>query len=72
MMEGKAKDLSILKLRPDLPRYAPDVAERFGICPADPEQLAAEEAVLERGVNAEAEADNDEGSTAPLPKEGRA
>jgi UV DNA damage endonuclease len=69
MMEGKAKDVSILKLRPDLLRYAPDVAERFGICPADAEQLAAEEAVLERGVSAEAEADVDEGSTAPLPQE---
>jgi UV DNA damage endonuclease len=68
MMEGKAKDVSILKLRPDLLRFAPDVAERFGIFPADAEQLAAEEAALEQGVGAEEEADVDEGSLSPLPQ----
>ena len=31
MMEGKSKDLSLLRLRPDLLRFAPDVAARFGI-----------------------------------------
>ncbi|QUS37213.1 UV DNA damage repair endonuclease UvsE [Falsirhodobacter algicola] len=30
MLEAKAKDLSLLRLRADLPRYAPDVAARFG------------------------------------------
>ena len=35
MLEAKAKDLSLLKLRPDLLRYAPDVAARFGILPVD-------------------------------------
>ena len=36
MLEGKSKDLSLLKLRPDLLRYAPDVAARFGVVPARP------------------------------------
>jgi UV DNA damage endonuclease len=69
MMEGKAKDLSILKLRPDLLRFAPDVAERFGIFPADAGKLADEEERLGRGVAAEREADVDEGSAASLPAE---
>lgn len=30
MLEAKMKDLALLRLRPDLVRYAPDVAERFG------------------------------------------
>jgi UV DNA damage endonuclease len=47
MLEAKAKDLSLLKLRPDLLRYAPDVAARFGLFPADAEALAAEEEALE-------------------------
>ncbi len=47
MLEGKAKDLSLLKLRPDLLRYAPDVAARFGIGQEDAATLEAEEAGLE-------------------------
>ena len=47
MLEGKAKDLALIKLRPDLLRYAPDVAARFGIGAADAETLAAQEAGLE-------------------------
>ncbi len=61
MMEGKSKDISLLKLRPDLLRYAPDVAARFGIHAADADKLAADEAALERGVDAEEERDVDEG-----------
>ena len=61
MMEGKAKDLSLLRLRPDLLRYAPDVAARFGITAADAAQLAEDEAALEGGVAAEQEPDVDEG-----------
>jgi UV DNA damage endonuclease len=61
MMEGKSKDVSLLKLRPDLLRYAPDVAARFGIFPEDAAALAADEAALEQGVAAEDEADVDEG-----------
>jgi UV DNA damage endonuclease len=33
MLEAKAKDLALLRLREDLRRYAPDVAERFGLAP---------------------------------------
>ena len=61
MMEGKSKDLSLLRLRPDLLRYAPDVAGRFGITDQDAHALAADEASLEQGVSAAAEADVDEG-----------
>ena len=64
MMEGKSKDLSLLRLRPDLLRYAPDVARRFGITDQDASALAADEARLEQGVSAEAEADVDEGELA--------
>jgi UV DNA damage endonuclease len=47
MLEGKAKDISLLKLRPDLLRYAPDVAARFGVTAAGAAELEAEEATLE-------------------------
>ncbi len=69
MMEGKSKDVSIIKLRPDLLRFAPDLAERFGICPDDAEELAADEQALEQGVASEEEPEVDEGSPAPLPQE---
>ena len=64
MMEGKSKDLSLLRLRPDLLRYAPDVAARFGITEKDASALAEDEARLEQGVAAETEADIDEGDAA--------
>ena len=64
MMEGKSKDLSLLRLRPDLLRFAPDVAARFGITAQDAAALAADEAGLERGVAAEEEPDVDEGQLA--------
>ena len=63
MMEGKAKDVSLLKLRPDLLRYAPDVAARFGIYPDDADALAADEAALENGVSADESPDVDEGAS---------
>ena len=66
MMEGKSKDVSIIKLRPDLLRFAPDVAARFGIHAEDAEELAADEKALESGVSAEDEADVDEGSSESL------
>jgi UV DNA damage endonuclease len=47
MLESKAKDLALLKLRPDLLRYAPDVAARFGLTASDAPLLEAEEASLE-------------------------
>ena len=52
MLEAKAKDLALRRLRSDLARYAPDIAGRFGIAPAedrapDPEgELLTEEAGL--------------------------
>jgi UV DNA damage endonuclease len=61
MMEGKSKDLSLLKLRGDLLRFAPDVAVRFGVTQADAAQIEADEKRLEQGVAAEDEADVDEG-----------
>ena len=61
MMEGKSKDLGVLPLRPDLLRYAPDVAARFGITAEDAPALEADEADLEDGVAADAEPDVDEG-----------
>lgn len=64
MLEGKSKDLSLLRLRPDLLRFAPDVAARFGITDQDAAALAADEARLEHGVSAEAGADVDEGELA--------
>ena len=64
MMEGKSKDLSLLRLRPDLLRFAPDVAARFGITDRDASALAADEARLEQGVEAEEAPDVDEGQMA--------
>jgi len=61
MMEGKAKDLSLLRLRPDLLRYAPDVAARFGITEDDAADFAADEALLDGDVHADDEPDVDEG-----------
>ena len=60
MLEGKAKDISLLKLRPDLLRYAPDVAARFGVFPAEAARLEAEEAQLETQHDPENDADVDE------------
>ena len=31
MLEAKAKDLALIRLRSDLPNYAPDIAARFGL-----------------------------------------
>lgn len=45
MLEAKAKDLALLRLQRDLPRYAPDVAQRFGlapVAPVDPVEAAAD------------------------------
>ena len=64
MLEGKSKDLSLLRLRPDLLRFAPDVASRFGITERDAQAYAADEARLDRGVDAEDEPDVDEGALA--------
>lgn len=42
MLEAKSKDLALIRLRPDLVRYAPDVAERFGLFADIQPQLDAE------------------------------
>lgn len=62
MMEGKAKELSVLRLRPDLLRYAPDVAARFGITAADAEELAEDAAMVDDEADAEDAPDVDEGT----------
>ncbi len=46
MLEAKVKDLALIRLRPDLLRYAPDVAARFGLEPTEREMLESEEAAL--------------------------
>ena len=60
MLESKAKDLSLAKLRPDLLRYAPDVAARFGVFPAEAKVLEEEEASLEADHDPAADPDVDE------------
>jgi UV DNA damage endonuclease len=46
MLEAKVKDLALIRLRPDLLRYAPDVAARFGLSTAEAALLEQEEAAL--------------------------
>jgi UV DNA damage endonuclease len=46
MIEAKSKDLALIKLRPDLLHYAPDVAARFGLYPANTETLEDEAEAL--------------------------
>jgi UV DNA damage endonuclease len=62
MLEGKSKDLALMKLRGDLLRYAPDVAARFGIHAEDAAALAADDAALDDDVDAEDTPDVDEGA----------
>jgi UV DNA damage endonuclease len=45
MLEAKAKDLAVVRLRADLLRYAPDVAARFGL--GDEEAAAVEQSEAE-------------------------
>ena len=52
MLEAKVKDLALIRLRPDLLRYAPDVAAGFGLSAKEASVLEAEDAAL-----AEIEAD---------------
>ncbi len=46
MLEAKVKDLALIRLRPDLLRYAPDVATRFGLSTAEAALLEQEEAAV--------------------------
>ena len=43
MLEAKVKDLALIRLRPDLLRYAPDVADRFGLQRSEIDGCANEE-----------------------------
>lgn len=48
MIEAKAKDLALIRLRQDLLRYAPDVAARFGVVtPAVEEEVEVPAGVLD-------------------------
>jgi UV DNA damage endonuclease len=47
MLEAKAKDLALLRLRQDLVRYAPDVAERFGLSPKQEQEENLDEITIE-------------------------
>jgi UV DNA damage endonuclease len=49
MLESKSKDLALARLRPDMLRYAPDVAARFGLVAEAVEALDAESAALLEG-----------------------
>ena len=42
MLESKAKDLSLLRLRNDIARYAPELAPRYGIKLNQPVEDAGE------------------------------
>lgn len=46
MLEAKAKDLALIRLRLDMVRYAPEVARRFGLGASSEDVLEAEEAAL--------------------------
>ncbi len=60
MLEAKVKDMALLRLRPDMLRYAPDVAAQFGLHEAEQAVLEAEDAAQdEREVDDDA-ADRDE------------
>jgi len=61
MLEAKSKDLALLRLRRDLPRYAPEVARRFGL-----EQLVAEEVAGSASLSdIDAQDEEDDGVSAP-------
>ncbi len=61
MIEAKAKDLALIRLRPDMLRFAPEVAARFGLDEAERDRLDAEE-----------EAAIVESTSLPVPAEGDA
>ncbi len=47
MLEAKVKDMALIRLRPDMLRYAPDVARQFGLGEAEKAALEAEDAVFD-------------------------
>lgn len=56
MLESKAKDLSLLRLRADIARYAPELMERYGIARNAPVEDAQELELLANDEAAETEA----------------
>ncbi len=48
MLEAKTKDLAVLRLRQDLLRYAPDVAQRFGLSKVEAAEDVPEEIELDQ------------------------
>ncbi len=54
MLESKAKDLSLIRLRNDIARFAPDLAARYNIDLATPQEDVAE-IVEDANETAEAE-----------------
>lgn len=46
MLEAKAKDLALIRLRPDLLRFAPGLAAQFGLAPAQVARFEAEDEAL--------------------------
>ena len=54
MLESKVKDLALIRLRADLLRYAPEIAARFGLFPAELESVESEtKALLDEEPEAE-------------------
>lgn len=54
MLESKAKDLSLLRLRNDIAKYAPDLAPRYGVAVDAPVEDAGEICAEEEEVGTEA------------------
>lgn len=46
MLEAKAKDLALQRVRRDLPRFAPEIAERFGLSAIPEDSEESEEAIV--------------------------
>ena len=53
MLEAKVKDMALIRLRPDMLRYAPDVAAQFGLSTTEQATLEAEDAALDESVAVE-------------------
>ena len=56
MLESKAKDLSLIRLRNDIARFAPDLAPRYGIDLAQPVEDVSEIVESEEDASLAAEA----------------
>ena len=59
MLEAKVKDMALLRLRPDMLRYAPDVAVQFGLHEAEKAVLEAEDAAQDEREVGDAAGDDD-------------